>query len=141
MMLTPMEDRPPHARSTSETVTWASSAAIVAGGLLTSFVWGAISPTPIAVFSALVQTGVTTRLVLVGLLFGCGAALFAFRTWNQIWYGHAVCVVAVAVAWEMLRRLAIQIQPADVIGLALSLYLLVRGLVDVQEGIAQAKRR
>ena len=67
-------------RSTSGTVSVASAAVLVCAGLLASAVWSVISPTPIAVFSALVQTGIPTRLVLLGLLFGCGVGLFAFRT-------------------------------------------------------------
>jgi hypothetical protein len=137
MMLNHLDDHPPRTRSTTETVTLASGSATVGAGLLSSIVWNQVGDTPIAVFSALVQTGTPTRLVMLGLLFGCGVALLAFRTWNQVWYGHASCVVAVALAWDMLRRLAIQIQPADVLGLAASLYLLVRGFVDVQEGLAR----
>jgi hypothetical protein len=134
MSLKPEAPRP---RGTTDTVTLASASAIVGAGLLTSLAWSSVSDTPIAVFSALVQTGVPTRLVMLGLLCGCGAALFALRTRNQIWFGRAVSAAAVALAWDMLRRLAIQIQAADVIGLAMALYLLVRGLVDVQEGLSR----
>ena len=125
-------------RSTSGTVSVASAAVLVCAGLLASAVWSVISPTPIAAFSALVQTGIPTRLVLLGLLFGCGVGLFAFRTRKQVWYGHVLCVVAVAMAWDMLRRLAITISSADVLGLFASGYLLVRGLVDIQEGHERA---
>jgi hypothetical protein len=130
-----------HARrkpSTSETVSVASAVVIVCSGLLASAVWSLIGPTPIAVFSALVQTGVPTRLVLLGLLFGCGFGLFALRTVKPVWYGHVLCVVAVAMGWDMLRRLAITIQPAEVLGLFASGYLLVRGFVDIQEGYERA---
>jgi hypothetical protein len=127
-------------RLISPTLNLPSATGLVCGGLVAAALWDYFGETPIEVFSALVQTGVPTRLVLLVLLFACGAGLFAFRTRNQIWYGHVVCVVAVAMAWDMIRRLAIEIQPADVLGLAASLYLLVQGLTEIQTGREPSSR-
>jgi hypothetical protein len=103
-------------------------------GLLAGVVWSVIGPTLTSVFSALVQTGIPTRLVLLSLFFACGFGLFAFRTANQVWYGHVVCGVALAAGWNLLGMLAVQVQSVYVLALAVAGYMLVRGLVDIQEG-------
>jgi hypothetical protein len=77
----------------SDTITWTSAAITLFVVLLVNELWNYIGPDLVAVFSALVQTGITTRLVLLGLFFGLGIAIFALRRWKQVWYGHAVCVV------------------------------------------------
>jgi hypothetical protein len=96
--------------------------------------WSIVGPTLVAVLSALVQTGIPTRLVLLGLFFAAGFALFALRTVKQVWYGHLACVVALATAWNMIARLAVRIDPTDVLALVGAAYVLVRGLVNIQEG-------
>jgi hypothetical protein len=103
-------------------------------GLLASAIWSLISPTPIAVFSALVQTGFVTRLAFLGLFFGGAFGLFTFRTVKRGWSGHVQCIIALATAWSMFERLAVRIQAVDGLALAAAGYLLARGLVSTQEG-------
>ena len=57
--------------------------------------------------------------------------MFTLRMLKQVWYGHAACVVALVVAWNMIARLAIQIQAADVV-LWRAACLLVHGLLRRQ---------
>jgi hypothetical protein len=102
--------------------------------ILANALWNVVGPTLVEVLSALVQTGVTTRLVLLGLFAAGAFGVFVFRTLLPVWYGRAACVVAVVVAWNMIARLAIQIQAADVVALVGAAYLLVRGLVHIQAG-------
>jgi hypothetical protein len=116
------------------TVSLASTALTLFAVLVTNALWSVIGPPLIAALSALVQTGITTRLVLFGLFFAGGFGVFVFRTLKQVWYGHVACVVALVTAWNMIGRLAVQIQPADVLALAGTAYVLVRGFVNIQEG-------
>jgi hypothetical protein len=102
--------------------------------VLANAVWSITGPTLVAVLSALVQTGNPTRLVLLGLFFAVSFGLFALRTLKQVWYGHLACVVALATAWNMIARLAVRIDPTDVVALVGVAYVLVRGLVNIQEG-------
>jgi hypothetical protein len=95
--------------------------------------WNVIGPTIVAVLSALVQTGITTRLVLLAAFSAAVFGLFALRTFKPLWYGRMGCVVALVVAWNEIARLAIQIQAADVVALVAAAYLFVRGLVSIQE--------
>jgi hypothetical protein len=106
---------------------------------LCNALWNVIGPTLVAVLSALVQTGVTTRLVLWGLFSAAGFGLFAFKTFKQVWYGHATCVIALVVAWNMIARLAVEIQSGDVAALAGAACVLVHGLVNIQEGNMQTQ--
>ena len=101
---------------------------------LASALWNVVGPTLNAVLSALVQTGVTTRLVLLGLFLAGAFGVFTLRMLKQVWYGHAACVVALVVAWNMIARLAIQIQAADVVALAGAACLLVHGLLSIRQG-------
>jgi hypothetical protein len=101
-------------------------------GLLAGLVWSLIGPTVMSVFSALVQTGIPTRLVLLSLFFACGFGLFAFRTANQVWYGHAICGLALAAAWNLLGMLAVQVQSVDVLALVAAGCVLMHGLVNIQ---------
>jgi hypothetical protein len=101
---------------------------------LANAVWAVVGPTLVAVLSALVQTGITTRLVLLGLFFAACLGWSAFRRLKPIWYGRVACAVALAVAWNMIARLAVQIQPADVLALVGAAGVLVHGLVNIQEG-------
>jgi hypothetical protein len=121
-------------RLLSDTTSLASAALTLFFVFVANALWSVIGPTVVAVFSALVQTGITTRLVLLCLFFGCGFGLFAFRTLKQVWYGHVACVIALVTAWNMIGRLAIQIQPADVLALVGAGYILVRGFVNIREG-------
>jgi hypothetical protein len=127
-------ERPSQKHLLSESASVASAALMLASVLPANALWNVIGPTLVEVFSALVQTGITTRVVLLCLFFGCGFGLFVFRTLRQVWYGHAVCVVALVTAWNMIARLAIQIQAADVLALAGAGCILVRGFVNIQEG-------
>jgi hypothetical protein len=95
-------------------------------------VWSVIGPTSLAVLSALVQTGITTRLLLLAVFTAGAFGLFALRTFIPLWYGRIGCVVALVVAWNEIARLAIQIQAADVVALVAAAYLFVRGLVNIQ---------
>jgi hypothetical protein len=121
-------------RLLSDTTSLASAALTLFFVFLANGLWSIIGPTLVAVFSALVQTGIPTRLVLLCLFFGGGFGLFAFRTLKQAWYGHVACVIALVTAWNMIARLAIQIQAADVLALVGAGYILVRGFVNIQEG-------
>jgi hypothetical protein len=103
-------------------------------GLVASAVWSSIGPPLYGVLAALVQTGVTTRLVLLCLFFSCGVALFALRTLKQVWYGRIACVGALAACWQLLGSLAVQMQPVDVLALVGAGYILVRGLVNIGPG-------
>ncbi len=96
--------------------------------------WNVVGPTLNAVLSALVQTGVTTRLVLLGLFLAGGLGVFTLRLLKQVWYGYAACVIALVVAWNMIARLAIQIQAAEVVALAGAACLLVHGLLNIRRG-------
>jgi hypothetical protein len=112
---------------------------ILIAGLAASAVWSAVGPTLMGVLAALVQTGVTTRLVLSCLVFASAFALFTFRTAKQVWYGYLACVAAVAAVWNLFASLAVQFQAADVVGLVFASYVLVRGLVNIREGERRAE--
>jgi hypothetical protein len=127
-------ERASKTRLLSDTASLGSAALTLFFVFLANALWSAIGPTAVAVFSALVQTGITTRLVLLCLFFAGGFGAFAFRTSKQVWYGHVACVIALVTAWNMIARLAIQIQAADVVALAGAGYVLVRGFVNIQEG-------
>jgi hypothetical protein len=121
-------------RRLPETLTlgWAGLTLLSASAV--NAVWSIVGPDLVAVFSALVQTGITTRLVLLGLFFAGGFSVFALRTWKQVWYGHLACVVGLVIAWNMIANLAIEIQGASVVALVAAGFILVRGLVNIQEG-------
>ena len=112
---------------------------MLVAGLLASAVWSAIGPTLYAVLAALVQTGVTTRLVLLCLFLGGGVALFALRRLKQVWYGRVACVAALAACWQLLASLAVQMQAVDVLALAGAGYILVRGLVNIDQSVRSAR--
>jgi hypothetical protein len=103
-------------------------------GILTGYAWDRVSPDPIAVFSAVVQTGFPTRVVLLCLFFICACACYLFRTLKRTWYGYLECVAGLTIGWQMIASLAIEIQAHYVIGLVAGGYLLARGLVNVQHG-------
>jgi hypothetical protein len=113
-----------------------SAISMVVLAIIASTIWDRISPDPIAVFSALVQTGVTTRVVLLCLFFVVAFVLYLFRTIKRTWYGYVEAVAGLAIGWEMIASLAIQIQAVSVVALVAGGYLLARGLVNIQEGRA-----
>jgi hypothetical protein len=110
------------------------AASMVVLAVVASHLWDRVSPEPLAVFSALVQTGFTTRFLLLCLFFVGAFVLYLFRTVRRTWYGYIEAVAGLAIGWEMIASLAIQIQAVSVVALVAGGYLLARGLVNIQEG-------
>ena len=104
-------------------------------------VWSVIGPALVAVLSALVQCGITTRLVLLGLFFAGSFGLFALRTVNQVWYGHLACVVALTTAWNMIARLAVRIDPTERTGPRGGRLCARAGVGEYSERTGQARRQ